>query len=48
MVDICLLMIAQWHPEPDALVERHPNFGKLCDALKKRPAIESIWSLNFP
>jgi glutathione S-transferase len=48
VVDICLLMIAQWHPEPDALVERHPNFGKLCDALKKRPAIESIWSLNFP
>ena len=48
VVDICLLMIGQWHPEPDSLVERHPNFGRLCNTLKKRPAIESIWSLNFP
>jgi len=47
MVDICLLMIAQWHTEPDALVERYPNLGKLCDAVKNRPAIEAIWNLNF-
>lgn len=47
VVDICLLMIAQWHPEPNALIKQHPNFGRLCDVLKKRPAIESIWSLNF-
>jgi glutathione S-transferase len=47
VVDICLLMIAQWHPEPDALVERYPNLGKLCDAVKNRPAIEAIWNLNF-
>ena len=48
VVDICLLMIAQWHPEPDALVERYPNLGKLCDAVKNRPAIDTIWNLNFP
>ena len=48
VVDICLLMIAQWHTEPDALVERYPNLGKLCDAAKNRPAIEAIWNLNFP
>ena len=48
VVDICLLMIAQWHPEPDALVERYPNLDKLCDAVKNRPAIEAIWNLNFP
>ena len=48
VVDICLLMIAQWHPEPDALVERYPNLGTLCDSVKKRPAIEAIWDLNFP
>ncbi len=47
VVDICLLMIAQWHPEPDALVERYPNLGKLCDAVKNRPAIGPIWNLNF-
>jgi len=48
VVDICLLMIAQWHPEPDALIERYPNLGMLCDAVKNRPAIEAIWNLNFP
>ena len=48
VVDICLLMIAQWHTAPDALVERYPNLGKLCDAVKNRPAIEAIWNLNFP
>ena len=48
VVDICLLMIAQWHSEPDALVARYPNLGKLCDAVKNRPAIEAIWTLNFP
>jgi len=47
-VDICLLMIAQWHPEPDALLARHPNLGRLCDVLRKRPAIEAIWDMNFP
>ena len=48
VVDICLLMIAQWHPEPDALVGRYQNLGKLCDAVKNRPAVEAIWNLNFP
>jgi len=47
VVDIYLLMIAQWHPQPGALVERHPSLGKLCDAVKKRPAIEAIWDMNF-
>lgn len=47
VVDICLLMIAQWHPDPGALVERLHNIGRLCDAVKSRPAIEAIWDLNF-
>ena len=47
VVDICLLMIAQWHPEPGALVERYPNLDRLCDAAKNRPAIKAIWDLNF-
>lgn len=48
VADIYLLMIAQWHPEPDGLVERYPNLAKLFAALRNRPAIESIWDLNFP
>ena len=47
VIDICLLMIAQWHPEPDLLFGRHSNLGKLCDLVKNRPAIEAIWDLNF-
>ena len=47
VVDICLLMIAQWHPEPDALFARHPNLATLCAAVKRRPAIAAIWDLNF-
>ena len=47
LVDIYLLMIGQWHPEPGAIVARHANLGKMFDAVKSRPAIESIWDLNF-
>ena len=47
VVDICLLMIAQWHPDSGALVHRHPNLGKLFAAVRQRPAVEAIWNLNF-
>ena len=46
-VDICLLMIAQWHHNPESLLERHPKLVTLCDAVKSRPAIEKVWDLNF-
>ena len=48
VVDIYLLMIAQWHPEPDTLVERYSNLGKLFDSVKNRPALKAIWNMNFP
>ena len=47
VADIYLLMIAQWHPDPDKLIGKHPNLGILCDAVRERPAIEAIWGQNF-
>jgi len=47
-IDICLFMIAQWHPDRDGLLERLPKLACLCNAMRERPAIDKIWQLNFP
>jgi glutathione S-transferase len=47
VIDICLLMIAQWHPSPKELLEKHPNLARLCDTVRNRPAVEKIWHVNF-
>ena len=46
-VDICLLMIVQWHPNPGSLLERLPKLARLCSAVRNRPPIDQIWHLNF-
>jgi glutathione S-transferase/GST-like protein len=46
-VDICLLMIAQWHPDSDELLQRLPKLTTLCDAVRARPAIDEVWHLHF-
>ncbi len=33
--DIYLLMVALWHPDPDALLGRSPNLASLCDRVKQ-------------
>ncbi|NQV43799.1 MAG: glutathione S-transferase family protein [Rhodospirillales bacterium] len=48
VVDICLLMITQWHPNKDELLRRLPKLATLCNAVRERPAIDEIWNLNFP
>ncbi len=47
VVDICLFMVAQWHPDRDKLLGRLPKLAVLCDAVRDRPAIDKIWHLNF-
>ena len=37
-LDIYLAMLTDWHPEPEALCERHPAVGRLCAATRRRPA----------
>lgn len=46
-VDICLLMIAQWHFDSETLLKRHPKLVALCDATRNRPAVKKVWDLNF-
>jgi len=46
-VDICLLMIAQWHFDPETLLKRHPKLVTLCDAVRGRAAMKEVWDLNF-
>ncbi len=48
VVDICLLMVAQWHPDKDWLLGRLPKLAALCSAVRERPALHKIWHLNFP
>ena len=48
IVDICLLMIAQWHPATNELLRRLRKLGALCGAVRDRPAVAKIWHLNFP
>jgi glutathione S-transferase len=47
-IDICLLMVAQWHPDKERLLERLPKLANLCSAVRERPAVDKIWHLNFP
>lgn len=46
-VDVCLLMIAQWHYDPERLLGRHPKLVTLCESVRSRPAIEEVWEMNF-
>lgn len=46
-VDICLLMIAQWHPDTDELLGSFPKLADLCSAAQERPAVDQLWRLNF-
>ena len=47
VVDISLLMIAQWHYDPELLFKRHPKLAALSDSVRSRPAIEEAWVINF-
>jgi glutathione S-transferase len=39
--DPYLLMLAHWHPEPQALFARHPNLARLCDATRDLPPVKA-------
>ena len=47
VADICLLMLSQWHPDIDALLDRHTGLGNLREAVRNRSAIDKIWDQNF-
>ena len=41
-LDIYLTMLAEWHPDKNALFERYPKVAMLCQAVESRPAYEKV------
>ena len=48
VVDPYLLMLTNWHEQSEILFKRNPKLGHLCETVRARPAVERIWSQNFP
>ena len=48
VIDPYLLMLTNWHDDPQALFERFPKLKRLCDVVRGRPAVERIWNTHFP
>lgn len=48
LVDPYLLMLTNWHPDPDALFAPNPKLARLCETVRARAAVERIWSQHFP
>jgi glutathione S-transferase len=48
VVDPYLLMLTNWHEQPDALFDKNPKLQALCKAVRSRPAVEKIWPQHFP
>ena len=48
LIDPYILMLMNWHEDPDALKARHPKLGTLYEAVKQRPACTRIWAQHFP
>lgn len=47
VVDPYLLMLTNWHENPDLLFERNPKLKRLCETVRARSAVERIWSRHF-
>ena len=48
VIDPYLLMLVHWHEQPQELLARCPKLKRLCDAVRRRPAVERIWSQHYP
>jgi len=47
VVDPYLLMLFNWHEEPEAMLTRNPKLKRLFDTVRARPAVERIWRQHF-
>lgn len=47
IIDPYLVMLINWHEEPEPLFNRHPKLETLYEAVKQRPATQRIWSQHF-
>jgi glutathione S-transferase len=48
LIDPYLLMLTNWHEQPEVLFERNPKLRRLCETVRSRPAVARIWSQHFP
>lgn len=48
LVDPYLLMLTNWHEQPETLFDKNPKLRNLCEKVRSRPAVERIWSQHFP
>jgi len=48
VIDPYLMMLAQWHEQPEILFARCPKLKLLCDTVQSRPAVQRIWSQHYP
>ena len=39
--DPYVLMLAHWHPEPQTLFDRHSRLARVCDGVRKVPAVQA-------
>ena len=48
LIDPYLLMLTNWHEQPEVLFDRNPKLRRLCETVRSRLAVERIWSQHFP
>ena len=48
VIDPYLLMLCNWHEQPEKLFADNPKLAALCQAVRERPAVQGIWSQHFP
>ena len=47
-VDLYLFMVAGWHPDGAAALDRHPRLAALARLVRRRPSVERIWAQHHP
>jgi glutathione S-transferase/GST-like protein len=48
VIDPYLLMLTNWHENPDALFAAQPKLQRLCVAVRARAAVARVWGQHFP
>jgi len=47
VIDPYLLMLTNWHENPDVLFDQNPKLKRLCETVRARSAVKRIWSQHF-
>ena len=47
VIDPYLLMLSNWHEQPQTLFANNPKLATLCRTVRDRPAVQRIWAQHF-